>query len=396
MKGRNSLVAVGGIVCVLVLGMLLGACGGGGSSSSSGSTSESEASETGQASTEGSGEGSASGESSGVSSAAFEEFSAPIKWPGPNTPVTPPPGKSITVIICGSQGITCVRVGEGVEAAGAAVGYKVKVVDGQSNPTVWNQAVQGAIAEKADGIVLAAVPPALVSGALEKASASGIKVAAALSVLGPPVDVKVELDRKAIAAANSAWIAKDSGGNAKVLVVRDDEFPETKVTSDAYKPDLEAECSGCTVEDEVEFTLALASQRLAGEVTQALKQHPEINYIVQPFDTITTFVKQGIIQAGKSGQVKIVGLGADPPSFEALAEGTMAQSLGTPAQWMGWDAVDGLIRTFAGKPVPKLNKETQSNYEVPERFVTAETPEPGPSGWPDFDYQSHFEELWGK
>lgn len=388
MRRRNCLTAVGILVCAFALGALLSACGSSGGSSTAAAPAEAGATE-GKAET-------ASSESSGVSSKAFEEFSAPITWPGPNTPVTPPPGKSITVVICGSQGITCVRVGEGVKAAATAAGYKVKVVDGQSSPTVWNQAVQSAVAEKTDGIVLAAVPPALVSGALEKAHAAGIKVAATLSVLGPPVDVKVELDRKAIAAANSAWIAKDSGGDAKVLVVRDDEFPETKVTSDAYKPDLEAECSGCTVDDEVEFTLALASQRLAGEVAQALKQHPEINYVVQPFDTVTTFVKQGIAQAGKTGQVKIVGLGADPPSFEAMQEGAMAESFGTPAQWMGWDAVDGLIRSFAGKPVPKLNQETQSNYAVPERYVTPETPDPGPNGWPEFDYQSKFEALWGK
>src|ERR1700761_199731 len=99
MKGRNRLTAVGGLICVLVLGVLLSACGGGGSSTSSESTGEAEGTET----------PAAASESSGVSSKAFEEFSAPIKWPGPSKPVTPPPGKSITVIICGSQGITCVR-----------------------------------------------------------------------------------------------------------------------------------------------------------------------------------------------------------------------------------------------------------------------------------------------
>jgi ribose transport system substrate-binding protein len=382
MHRRSCLKAAGLLGCLLALAALLSACGSGGSTSSEG-PSEGTAKQTENA----------SDEQSSSESKAFEEFSAPITWPGPNDQVTPPPGKSITVVICGSQGITCVRVGEGVTAAAAAA---VTLVDGQSNPTVWNQAVQSAVANKTDGIVLAAVPPALVSGALEKAKAAGVKIAAALSVLGPPVDVKVELDRKAIAAANSAWIAQDSGGDAKVLVVRDDEFPETKVTSDAYSTDLPSECSGCSVEDEVEFTLALASQRLASEVSQALRQHPEINYIIQPFDTVTTFVEQGIAQAGKTGQVKIVGLGADPPSFEAMKEGSMAESFGTPAEWMGWDAVDGLIRSFAGKPVPKLNPQTQSNYDVPERYVTAEAPEPGPNGWPDFDYQSKFELLWGK
>ena len=99
MKGRNRLLGIGGLVCVLVLGVFLSACGSGGSSTSAEPTSESTSgSEGGEA------KPAASEESSGVSSAAFEEFSAPITWPGPNTPVTPPPGKSITVIICGSQG----------------------------------------------------------------------------------------------------------------------------------------------------------------------------------------------------------------------------------------------------------------------------------------------------
>lgn len=379
MYRRNRLTVAGLLVCLLALTALLSACG-----SSDDDTSSTTGGET------------ASTEQSSSSSKTFEEFSAPITWPGPDTPVTPPPGKSITVITCGSQGITCVRVAEGVEAAAAAAGYQSNVIDGQSNPTVWNQAVQSAIANKADGIVLAAVPPALVADGFAKAQAAGIKMAAVLSILGPPADVKVELDRKAIARANSAWIADDSGGDAKVLLVRDDEFPETKVTSDAYASTLKAECDGCTIEAEAEFTLALASQRLAGEVAQALQNNPEINYIILPFDTVTTFVEQGIAQAGKSGQVKIVGLGADPPSFEAMKEGSMAQSLGTPAQWMGWDAVDGLIRSMAGEPVPEPNPQTESNYEVPERYVTPDTPEPGPAGWPDFDYQSEFESLWGK
>ncbi len=30
------------------------------------------------------------------------------------------------------------------------------------------------------------------------------------------------------------------------------------------------------------------------------------------------------------------------------------------------------------------------------RYVTADTPDPGPAGWPDFDYQGEYESLWGK
>ena len=328
----------------------------------------------------------------------FAQYSKEItEWPGPNEKVAPPNGKSITVITCGSQGITCVRVANGVTAAGKALGYDVKVIDGQSQPTVWNKAIQSAITAKTDGIVLAAVPPALVGDAVSKAEAADIPVAAVLSVLGRKTTIKVDYPRTQVVEANSAFIAKDSGGGAKVLELIAPEFPETAAYPAQYRRNLKEYCSDCEVVASAKFTLALASQRLAGDVAQALQQNPEINYITMPFDTINPFVIQGVRQAGKTGKVKLVGIGADPPSIQAIKSGEQIMSLGTPAEWMGWDAVDGLVRTFAGVDVPPLQKGsgTETNYSVPLRYITKDNL-PGPEGWQgDFDYQSEFKEVWG-
>jgi ribose transport system substrate-binding protein len=276
----------------------------------------------------------------------------------------------------------------------------VKVIDGQSQPMVWNQAIQTAITSKTDGIVLAAVPPALVGAAIAKARAADIPVAAVLSVLGAPTAVKVDYPRTDVVAANSAFIAKDSGGTAKVLELIAPEFPETAEYPELYRKDLAADCKGCEVVASAKFTLALASQRLAGDVAQALREHPDIDYITMPFDTINPFVIQGVRQAGRAGKVKLVGIGigADPPSVEAIKSGDEAMSLGTPAEWMGWDAVDGLVRTFAGEAVPPLRKGvgTETNYQVPLEYITADNL-PGPEGWQgDLDYQRKFRELWGE
>jgi ribose transport system substrate-binding protein len=208
--------------------------------------------------------------------------------------------------------------------------------------------------------------------------------------------VGVEINRPEVAKANSAWIAKDSGGKANVLLIRDDEFPETKVTADAYKGELSKACSGCKVGGDISFTLALASQRLAGDVAQALRGNPNINYIVLPFDTVSTFVSQGIREAGKTGKVKMVGLGGDPPSLQAIKSGDMVESFGTQAEWMGWDAVDGLVRIFAGSKVPPINAATKSNYLVTGRYVTKDNLPEGDHWDGDFDYPSKFKELWGK
>jgi ribose transport system substrate-binding protein len=323
-----------------------------------------------------------------------EEFSSPVSWPGPNDPVKAPAGKKLTVIICGSQGITCVRVGNGVKAAGEALGYSVKVVDGRSDPTVWNQAIKNAVADKTDGIALAAIPPAVVADAIATAKKAGIPVAGGLSTAGP-ADVKATPNRPDIARANAAYLTVASKGKAKVLSIRDDEFPETKHTADLLPKELERLCSGCEVSKEISFTLALASQRLAGQVTQALRNDPAIDYITTPFDTVNVFVQQGIAQAQRKGKVKIVGVGGDPPSVEAIKAGDEVASLGEPGEWVGWMLVDGMVRLFAGQDVPPLDKETDSNYEVPQRFITADT-ELDPQGWQGgFDYATKFKELWG-
>lgn len=371
-----------GAVAALALATGVAACGGDDDEASTASSSN--------------GGGGADSALSAETKATFEEFSKPMEWPGPEEAVAAPEKKKLTVVICGSQGITCVRVGNGVKAAGEALGYDVKIVDGRSQPQVWNQAVQAAVADKTDGIVLAAVPPALVADAMGKAKEAKIPVAAVLSVAGPPADVGVEIDRPEVARANSAWIANDSGGKANVLVVRDDEFPETKVTSDAYKTELAKACKDCKIADEISFTLALASQRLASDTAQALQKNPDIDYIVLPFDTVTTFVSQGVREAGKTGKVKIIGLGGDPPSIEAIKAGDMAQSFGQQAEWMGWNAVDGLTRIFAGEEVPPIDEATHSNYEVTGRYVTKDNLPEGDHWDGDFDYPSKYKELWGK
>ena len=324
-----------------------------------------------------------------------QEFSSEVTWPGPDEPVKAPEGKKLTVIICGSQGITCVRVGNGVKAAGEALGYSVKVVDGRSDPTVWNQAIRSAIADKADGIALAAVPPVVVTDAIAAAKKAGIPVAAGLSTAGP-VEVKANPNRPDISRANAAYLTEASKGKAKVLSVRDDEFPETKLTADLLPKELERLCKDCEIVDEVDFTLALASQRLASQVTQSLRNNPEIDYITLPFDTVNVFVQQGIAAAGRKGKVKIVGVGGDPPSVEAIKAGDQISSLGEPGEWVGWMLVDGLVRGFAGQDVPPLDKEVDTNYDVPQRFITADT-ELDPEGWQGgFDYEPKFKELWGK
>jgi ribose transport system substrate-binding protein len=367
-------------LAMLSLALFIAACGSDDDSSSSSSSASGGSTTT-------------AANSGGVSpevKATVAKWSKKItEWPGPNTSVNPPAGKKITVITCGSTGITCVRVANGASAAAKALGYQVNVVDGKNDPAVWNSAVQQAVAQKADGIVLAAVPPAVIPKPVAAARKQGVEVASVLSNVGKGIpDILLDFNRNDTADATGAYLADYSEGKANVLLVRDPEFPAPEAYFDQIIKNLPQVCPDCKVEDTVKFSLALIAQRLAPGVANSLRTHPEIDTIMTPFDAVTPFVQQGIQQAGKKGKVKIIGEGADPPGVAAMKSGDMVQSMGTPAEWMGWQAVDGLVRLFAGKKVEEA--------PVPQRLVVATDP-PGPEGWQgDFDYQSKYKEIWGK
>lgn len=375
------LAAVIGSTCLALVG-----CGSSGSSSSDA---------TSVATT------SSGGAKSDAQSAADKVFAvysnATVSWPGPTDPVRVAAGKRLTIITCGSTGITCVRLANGAKAAAQSIGYTATVVDGRQDPTVWNQAIHQAIANKSDGIVLAAVPPALVQGALQSAKAAGVEVAATLATHGDGPVTRVNYDRTKVAEANAAFIAKQSGGKAHVLQLADyTDFPDLKQDGEQYASLLTQYCSGCEVVKTLTFTAATAPQRLPGDVAQALQSDPSINYILVPFDTFNPFVIQGIRQAGKATSTKIVGVGGDPPSIDAIKSGTQVESLGTPAEWMGWSAVDGLLRAFAHQKQQPLLDSPGSNYDVPMRYVTSDNL-PGSGSWQgDFDYEAQFKKVWRK
>jgi ribose transport system substrate-binding protein len=319
--------------------------------------------------------------------ATIPEYSKPIsEWPGPEDSVTPEIGKSITILTCGSTGITCVRVANGAAAAAEALGWDADVVDGQSQPTVWNSALNTAIAQGTDAIVLAAVPPAAVARAMDVAKKKQIPV---ISILNSEsldlVSGAVDHDAKALGKLLADVVAVESEGDAHMLLLENDEFPSLAVRYGAFEEELEAVCAGCSIDSRQQFTLALVAQRLGGTVSSTLATHPDIDYVVQPFDAITPFTQQGIRAANSKAQ--IIGVGADPPSVQAIGDGSEAASVGTPAEWMGWMGVDALVRIGAGQPVP--------DYTVPMRVITKESV-PGEDGWQgDFDYAAKFKELWG-
>lgn len=313
-----------------------------------------------------------------------------VQWQEPPAAPTPATGKTVYVVTCSSQGIGCVRAANGAKEAGAKLGWVVRVIDGKGDPATWNGAIQSAIAARADGIIIDAVPPMLVGDGLARAAEAKIPV---VSIFNPvpgtasPVFAFVRPDHNAQGVLMARWVDVDSGGKANIIVVEDKEFPELNERVAGFKAEI-AHCSHCKIVGSVESTIGTMAQRLPGAVAAELMRQTEADYIIAPFDSNAFFVSEGVRQAGKTGKIKVAGYEGDPQAIEAIRAGTQAMTIANPAEWMGWQAIDEMNRAFGGVKA--------ANVPVAFRLID-KTNVPDTKGWlGDLDFRARYLALWKK
>src|SRR4051794_26794249 len=99
-------------------------------------------------------EGADGGGSSGADSAAVTDARGPVaQVDSPTDSFTPPTGKHILIMPCGSAGQGCVNEAEEEKKVAESLGWTVDMIDGKLDPTVWNQTVKQAVASGVDGII---------------------------------------------------------------------------------------------------------------------------------------------------------------------------------------------------------------------------------------------------
>jgi ribose transport system substrate-binding protein len=320
----------------------------------------------------------------GAAAKIIAEASKPIAaWDGFGTAIKPPAGKHIVAIECSSLGVGCVQGAEAVKEAGSALGWSTDIVNGKGDPTVWNSAIQNAVAGKADGIVLFAISPALVKDGIAKAKAAGVPVAAAF--VGPKADALSVVDPVEGGRIMAGFLDSATQSKGSFLILNDGEFSLTDERNKAMISELGQLCSACKTKT-VEFTFATMPTKLAGQVASALQADPTMGYVVVPFDAAVTFVRQGIEQGG--GKAKVASFEGDPPTLKTIGDGVQDADVAGPNVWIGWQAVDNLARIMVKQPV--------SDAPLPVRLFSTNNKDDA-VGWDgDLDFKTKYQQLWGK
>jgi len=324
------------------------------------------------------------------------------EWDGPATGPKALPDKLVVYAAQDMRNGGVLGVSEGVQSAIAAIGWRLKIIDGAGNVAGRVAAINQAVALKPDGIILGSVDAQEEAKAIRAAAQQGIKIvgwhstASSGPVGDPPIFTNVTTDATSVAKVAAAYALQTTNCAAGSVIFWQSGDAIGIKKAQTMRDVIQA-CSGCKLLDYVNTPLADTAARMPQNTTSLLQRFGKgwttglgINDLY--FDFASPALRSvGIPSSG-------------PPTFISAGDGSVAAfnrvrsgeyQIGTVAEPLheaGWQLVDELNRALSGQP--------PSGYVAPVHLVTKDNIQydGGPNNIydPDNNYQMHYKTIWGK
>jgi len=336
------------------------------------------------------------------------KFTAIPVWQAPGPAIDPSKlrGKKIFAIPIAETPFTqAVEAGE--QAAATAAGVKITFFPNEGSPAAWVQGMQTAISQKPDLIELDTAPdPRSLQPQLAAAKAAGIPVIVThfydATMPDPPacdgcatgVTAVVKVPFTVVAQAQADWVINASKAKADVLIVSISGLLPVPPMETQLSSEYKQYCPDCKVKL-VEVTLAQLGQ--AGpfsQVSSALVQDPNIDYVVPMFDALIPGTLGAVQAAGKANKIKMISFNGSSFALQDVASGTspVVADVAEPDTWVGYASMDQAFRVMSGMaPVSEVTP-----FRIFDQSNISETGGgPNYSGGYGNAYATGFFQLWG-
>ncbi|MES2947130.1 MAG: substrate-binding domain-containing protein [Pseudomonadota bacterium] len=324
---------------------------------------------------------------------------AKTKWDGPSSGPKAAADKMIVFVASDMRNGGVLGVSKGVEEAAKAIGWKIRVLDGQGTVQGRTAAFNQAIALKPSGILL--------GGFDAKEQASGVKAAAGGSI--PVVGWHAAKDAGAVdgmffnVTTNAQDVAEiaalhavaTSNGKAGVVVFTDSAYAVAIAKSNAMA-DVIKKCGGCTLLGVEDTPLADTSNRMPQLTTSLIQRHgAKWTHSLGINDLYFDFMGPTLQTAGGAAkEIKnLSGGDGSESAYQRIRNNRFqAGTVPEPLNLHGWQMVDEVNRAIAGQKA--------SGYSTPVHLVTSENIKgdggPKNSFDPDNGYRDAYKKIWAK
>lgn len=314
-------------------------------------------------------------------------------------------GRTVWFISCGQAFENCAKAATAFSAAGAALGWKVNVVDGAANPVKANSLIKQAVAAKVDGIASIAWDcPTIKAGLLAAKDAKipvvnfgGFDCDYSEFGGGAPLFTKTVNSRGGASYANyltqyqdarADTIIAHTKGKATILSFEETSLANQRFNAKAFHARIAEKCPACKV-----ISVKWQFSQVPAAATQiwksAILQHPEATVLSNPVDDIMNLGFRSALQGSGRHDLWVMGGEGPPTNIEAIRSGVQSAALAIPPgyAWQMWAEADTLNRVFAGSTdFP----ETGGGWTLVDKD---HLPAPGQRP-PVPDYQAAFKRIW--
>ncbi|WSR12480.1 substrate-binding domain-containing protein [Streptomyces sp. NBC_01207] len=316
-------------------------------------------------------------------------------WHGPTTGPAAVPDKSIVYVAQTMTNPGVAGVAKGVEEAAKAIGWQVRVIDGDGTPAGIQAALSQAITLRPSGIVIGGFDPQLTTQQMARAEAAHIPVIGWHAVGSPGPSERPKLFTNVttkvedVARISADWIIARSTGDAGVVLFTDDSIPFAKNKAELIRKGL-ATCSGVRLLSYENIPIPDAGIRTPQAVSSLLSRfQDEWTYSAAINDLYFADAAPALRAAGKPGSGPPFNIGAgdgDPSAFQRInSEQFQAATVPEPLNQQGWQIIDEFNRAFADRPA--------SGYVAPVHIATADNSD-GATSWDPSGYREGYRRIW--
>jgi ribose transport system substrate-binding protein len=330
------------------------------------------------------------------------QYEDPVStWTGPTTGPAAAKSKRVIYVSADQTNGGALGVSKGFMQACKIIHWTCSIIDGQGTVSGQTQALDTAIAEHPDGIVLGTVDAQQEHTEVAQAHKDGISVVGwhSTSLPGPstnpPLFTNITTDPVAVAKATADYAIAESGGKAGVVIFTDSSYAIAILKSTTMEKTIK-QCPGCKVLAYENTPLADTPSRM-GPLTTSLEQRfgKQWTWGLGINDLYFDYAPPALraLGVGPSGPPNFISAGDGSVSaFQRIRGGQyQAATVAEPLIMQGWQTVDEMNRAFQGQkwsgfvPLPHLVVQSNINSEG------------GPQSEfnPANNYEQHYEKIWG-
>jgi len=299
-------------------------------------------------------------------------------------------GKKVWFVKPGSTAFTD-AVADGFVAAAKAAGLDPTVQGADRSVTNMNNIVQQAATQKVDALVLFSIDTPLVSQPLATLQAAKKPIVSVLSTgsQAPNTDVyaRVDVDGPREGKLMADWILVDSNCSASIATIDVPTYSFVHSVIAGGQKEIADLCPDCK-QYKSEAAIATQATDIQRNVQVAMQAHPEIGYILSPYDAAQTYVNAGL--ANVTAKPKVLAMTGTLKNLQEVAgSGPQAVDFSwAPADYIGWATVNKVLQALTGA-------EGKTDV-LPDELFDKTNVGNGQNLFPGLNgFQDQFKKAWG-